>query len=200
MPLSQKQLQLLRRKVPGAEDVPIDMDVMASMTAQEAMQYFMHGGKVVDSSEDAVRVERLPETQVDVEKHRGSCSTSASSGFDVPKRSASASAEVSDDDDDDAPVVAPNRMQPDLPANLDPEHQSMAEQEWRKQYAKRSAKLPIRPDMANLRITSQVPFHKLSVAEQIERRRQEREEVESSEEESSDDDGPVIQEVAPEVD
>lgn len=128
MPLSQKQLVLLRRKAGASEDIAIDMDLMSQWTAQEAMQYFVNGGKMPDTDGPApVRVERMAETNVDLECHAGS---------------SMAGAEVSDIEEEEpevelAGIDYARKHGTCLPEVLAIELQSKEEREWREAYERR---------------------------------------------------------------
>ena len=64
MVLSLRQLELLRKKC-AAEEVAIDLDLMADWTAQQAMEFFNNGGKLPDpDAPEPVKVERMAETEV----------------------------------------------------------------------------------------------------------------------------------------
>lgn len=125
MPLSQKQLEILRRKC-DAEAVAIDLDLMSTWTSQEAMQYFVSGGEKTPTSvreDERHMVERLPETEA-YDQQSSVCQTTAKP-----------SAEVSSDEEDDT-GGQPQHCGIFAPTLL--EHQSEEEQAWRQAWERRA--------------------------------------------------------------
>jgi hypothetical protein len=127
MPLSMRQLELLRKKV-DAEDVAIDFESMSLMTAQEAMQYFVNGGKMPDpDAPPPIRVQRMQQTQVIEVDHSGDTKGVPSDVED----------EVEEDEDKTAGAAYAIKHGTFFAAPRPEDMQSEEEREWRRKYEKR---------------------------------------------------------------
>ena len=119
MPLSQKQLELLRKKC-NANEVYIDVEAMSHMTAQEAMTFFVNGGQMPDlDTQPANVVERRKETEL--------LYTSEGSG---PKQSAEVSSEIENEPEPEKELAGIDYARKKFAQSMEPPKDPNGFAEW----------------------------------------------------------------------